>query len=127
MITVCIDTNIILRFLLKDNLPLYKQASKTFSEAEQGKYDVYIDEVVVAETVWVLSSHYHKPKTDITALLVHLMHKSWIFNSRKKIIIDSLERFANNNLSYIDSWVLAVCKNKRYTLKTLDKKLQKQS
>jgi len=43
-----VDTNIILRFLLEDNLPQQKQAARWFKQAEQNKLNLYIKPIVVA-------------------------------------------------------------------------------
>ncbi len=127
MKTVAVDTNIILRLLLADHPTLHEQARQMFSQAEGGKYKIYLDEVIVAEAVWVLDSFYKQTKDKIVSILTQLLSQPWIINPRKKLIMETLNIFNSQNLSYIDCWLLCLCQNNRYTLKTLDRKLQKQT
>ncbi len=121
-----IDANVIVHHLLDDHPILSPQAKKLFIQAQSGKIQMYFDEVIVAEVVWVLKSFYKLPKEDIIKQLQNIISQPWVVNPRKKLIIDSLRQYVATNLSYIDCWALTVSKNKKIKLETFDKDLQKQ-
>ena len=53
-----IDTNVILRYLLKDDEGLFKKASALLEKVKVGEEEVVIPESVVAECVYVLLKVY---------------------------------------------------------------------
>lgn len=122
---IYVDTNIIVRHLLGDHPTLSRQAQKLFIRAQSGEVQLYFDEVVVAEVVWVLKSFYKIAKEDICQQLLDIITQKWVVNPRKKMIIRSLEQFKISNLSYIDCWALNISKQRKIQLQTFDKTLQK--
>ena len=120
-----IDTNIILRFLLKDNTTLFNRANQIFKDAENGTYKLVIDSVVLAECIWVMASVYNISKVDITDKLRQIISQSWIVSPTKKAIIQSLDLYSHTNLSYIDCWLIIQTQIQAIQLKTFDLKLQK--
>lgn len=123
--TVCLDANIIIRYLEADNPSLSPKAKELFSKAEKGSTKIYIDEVIIAEVIWVLSSFYEQSRQTISNKLTSLLSPKWIINPRKKLILATLNSYSVSNLSYIDNWVLQVSKLKKLKLETFDKNLQK--
>ncbi len=123
--TVCLDTNVLIRFFRNDHPLLSSQAKEIISQAEKGKNKLYIDEIVVAETVWAMSTVYEESKQAITTALAQLIQQKWVKNPRKKLILNSLTRFSRTNISYIDCWIYELAKAKAMKLETFDKDLQK--
>ena len=122
---VIVDTNVILRFLLANDPKLSPQAKTIFTSAQQGKSKIYIDEVVVAESVWALTSYYKFSKPILVEQLTQLLSPNWIVSPKKKLIFKALHLFATTNLSYIDCWLASLSQAKAYPLKTFDKALSK--
>lgn len=126
MKTILVDTNVILRFLLRDDKNLFKIANSIFKSAESGKTKIYIDELVVAESIWALTSFYKKDKKEVCNLLLKLFSKNWLINPRKNLIFSSLKLCVSTKLSYIDCWVYELSKLKFMKLETFDKDLLRQ-
>lgn len=122
---VLVDANIILRLLFKDNKALFLKAKEIFLKAEKGDQKIYLDEVIIAEVVWTLSSFYKIKKPDITDGLEKIISQDWTINPRKGLIIEALNLFKAKNLSFIDCWMAVVSKKQKLTLETFDKKLKK--
>jgi predicted nucleic-acid-binding protein len=118
MKTVFPDTNVVLRFLLNDHHRLSTEAKDIFLN-----HKIYLDEVVVAEVVWVLDSYYQRDRQWIGQVLLELMQLPIVINPKKTQIIEALKVFSGNNLSYIDCWVHVASKSINLPLKTQDKKL----
>ena len=60
-----LDTNVLVRFLVKDDEQQAKAAYRRFKEAETNKEVLFIPVLVVLETVWVLESVYKVTKQEI--------------------------------------------------------------
>lgn len=122
---VLIDANVVIRFLLNDHPELSQQAKSIFLTAQQRLRKIYLDEVVVAEVVWTLSSFYKIKKADLVDRLEKILSQDWIVNPRKSLILKSLDLFRSVNLDYIDCWVFIIAKSLGMTLETFDKNLKK--
>lgn len=123
---ICIDTNILIRFLRADDKKLSAKAKEIFSKASEGKIKIYLDEVIVAEIIWLLSSFYKQKRIKIASQLQELISQDWIVNPRKKLILAALSIYSNTNLHYVDSWLWWVNNSIGGKLATFDKDLQKQ-
>lgn len=123
--TRLIDANIILRFLRKDDSSLSARAKDLFTQSREGKFLCYIDEVTIAETVWVLTSVYKTQRADIASLLEAFLLHEWIINLRKTTILRAISFYRMSNLHYIDCWLLAVSEEMNFSLETFDSKLGK--
>jgi len=124
---ICIDTNVLIRFLLADHPQLSPKARQIFLSAQSGKSKIYLDEIIVAETVWLLTSFYKQKRGEIATQLLELISQPWVINPRKKIILESLSMFSAANLAFIDCWVYCLSKDISGKLVTFDKKLEKLS
>lgn len=122
---VIVDTNVILRLLLADEAKLHSRAKDIFNQAESGKIRLYIDEIVIAEVVWVLSSFYRQAQKDIAKQLQLLLSQRWIANPRKQLILRVLDLYQAASVSYIDCWLITVAEKKHLTLETFDAKLRR--
>jgi Predicted nucleic-acid-binding protein, contains PIN domain len=120
-----IDTNVLLRFLLNDHQVLSPKAKLIFLKAQEGKIEIYLDEIVVAEAVWTLSSYYQIKKEKIIETLEKLISQNWIINPRKKLILETLLLYKSKNIHYIDAWIFIFNKNIKTKLFTFDKNLAK--
>ncbi len=117
-----LDTNIVLRFLVKDDLEQYNKVIKLFSNAEIGSLE--IPDSVVCETVFVLSSVYELSKGQITEFVEDLI----LFNKFKvnqTILINTLSFYNNYNIAFLDAYLCAKAKVKDQELISFDKRILK--
>lgn len=81
---IAIDTNIIVRFLTKDDEEQYQKAYRIFSSAE----DIFIPASVILETEWVLRFSYGFSAERIIPALLRLLNlKNSHVESKDKIIM----------------------------------------
>ena len=64
-----LDTNIWLRFFLKDDSSQYKSVYELISQIEQGKFRVYTSNIVLLETYYVLFQTYKIPHEQVLELI----------------------------------------------------------
>ncbi|KKR85952.1 MAG: PilT protein domain protein [Candidatus Woesebacteria bacterium GW2011_GWB1_41_10] len=73
-----IDTNIILRYLVKDDESLYDEAKNIFKKAEDGKRKLLVKVVVIAECCYVLESFYKKTRDEVAESMEVLLSQKWL-------------------------------------------------
>ena len=64
-----IDTNILIRFLVRDDARQADRVYRRLKQAEASHERLLIPLLVVLETIWVLESAYTRPRADIVAAL----------------------------------------------------------
>lgn len=68
-----IDTNILVRFLVRDDAAQFEKARKLIKREVAAGRRVFISQLVLLETEWVLRSRYSLPKNLIMATLSGLL------------------------------------------------------
>jgi predicted nucleic-acid-binding protein len=62
---IALDTNVIVRFLVRDDERQARLAYARFKQAESSHEILFVPLLVVLETIWVLESAYDKPRREI--------------------------------------------------------------
>ena len=60
-----VDTNVLIRFLVKDDEQQAETIYRIFKQAESDKESLFVPLLVVLETIWVLESVYTIPRQEI--------------------------------------------------------------
>lgn len=121
--TVFVDTNVFLRFFVKDTAPLYEKARALFERAEEGKIKLETSELVIAEIVWVLESFYGFTRKEITEVLTTLLASRNLKIGSHARISEAVRLYASGNMDFIDAYNIAYIKSKEYTkIATFDSK-----
>ncbi len=100
-----VDTNILLRFITAAPAEQAVQAKKLFAAAESGKVRLFLDEIILAESVWVLSSFYKFSKMDIKKVLLPILANEGIELRNERDILLALTLFADMNVDFVDALV----------------------
>jgi predicted nucleic-acid-binding protein len=117
-----VDTNVVVRFLVGDNVNQKEIAAKWFWEAQEGRKKLWIKSVVVAETCFVLESVYKLPRKRIADALMTLVGQKWI-GVEDRDALKNLWPLYIQGLHWVDSCLLATIRSKQYGLLTFDKEL----
>ena len=121
---VIIDTNILVRYFRQDHPQLSLKAKEILSHSQKNNIFIYLDEIVVAETIWVLTALYKTKKSLVIEKISKLLYLPWIVNPRKELIAKALKSyFESAKLSYIDCWLFALSREGKMQLETFDKNL----
>jgi predicted nucleic acid-binding protein len=118
-----IDTNIILRFLLNDNLKQAEEAEKLFEKSENNSLEV--PDLVFAEIYYVLTGYYKVSKKEAVSK-IHAILEFEKFKVSKKLILETLNQLESRNISFVDAYLYALTRtNHNKRLYTFDKALSK--
>jgi predicted nucleic-acid-binding protein len=122
---VLVDTNAILRYLLKDVPDLYAKAEGLFARVRTGEQAIEITEGVLAETVYVLLKYYRVPKEQaVETLSALLLYKGIAARSRSEYL-EALSLFGRTRLDFVDCLLAARAKARSMKVFTFDKELSK--
>jgi len=107
MQTLLIDANVLVRFLVSDVPEQTDAVKRLFSEAENHEVRLCLDPIIVAETIYILTSFYRKPRGKVAATLLLIVKFPHIFVEQRERMIDALTRYANNSIDFADAWLAA--------------------
>lgn len=68
-----VDTNILVRFLVRDEEAQFERARKPIKREVAAGGSVFVSQLVLLETEWVLRSRYSLPKNEIIAAISGLL------------------------------------------------------
>lgn len=122
---IIIDSNVLLRFLINENSHLQIEATKILTKAENGKLIIILNEIVIAECIWVMMSHYKMDKSTVFEKIKSLIIKDCFEMVNRDLIYNSLKLFRQVNLSWIDCYLCCQSKSLDVKLITFDEKLIK--
>jgi predicted nucleic-acid-binding protein len=70
---IALDTNVLVRFLVEDDAKQSAAAAAVVERAVAADEPLFVSDLVLCETVWVLSGSYRVPRAEIIALLRELV------------------------------------------------------
>ena len=112
-----IDTNVILRFILNDNVEMAQRAAEVIASG------AYTKPEIIAEVVYVLKSVYSTPKDKIKLIIHGLSDIVRIENS--DCVIHAIDLFSSTSLDFVDCLLAAYHSLNGETVFTFDRKLNK--
>lgn len=119
-----LDTNVLIRFLVKDHDVHFKQASQWLTEAEEGKRHITVTPLVIAETSFVLESFYKRKRSDIANALEIFIGQRWLDISDRDILLYAWSYY-RKGLHFVDSYLKAFCVLNDCDILTFDKELKR--
>lgn len=119
------DTNVVLRYLLRDDAVQYEKAAEFFESVRVGNEKAIIIESVLVECVYILMKYYNVPKREVADSLTKLLQYKGIANVDRKTLVEALRIFAEQNVDIVDCIVLARVKQGEGRLFSFDKALNK--
>lgn len=93
-----LDTNIILRYLTKDDEKKAQACYALFQRVKHGQETLLTSETIIAEVIFVLSSksHYHLSHEEITTRLQPLLMLRGLKFPKKQVCLRALELYAQH-------------------------------
>ena len=104
---IVVDTNILIRYLTGDDP---KKAEK-FRDCLRSRRDLFISDVVVAETYFVLTSFYEFSRGQVLSWLIELIHHSSV-KSNQALLDVAMEIALTNNVSFVDAYSAALARER---------------
>jgi predicted nucleic-acid-binding protein len=120
-----LDANVILRFLLADDLGQSPKAKALFELAQAGRLTLFISHVTLAEVSWVLLSYYEFERGRLAQTLRELVLHEGIEVDDSDVLLDAFDRFGTLNVDFIDCYAAALAKARGCIVITNDRDFRK--
>lgn len=101
--TAFVDTNILIRHLTGDPPEMAARAT-AFLRAES---ELYLADLIVAETVYVLESFYEAPRVQVAEVIRSLMALSSIVVVDRAVLLRALEAYETDRLDFAEAYLVA--------------------
>jgi uncharacterized protein len=120
-----LDTNVLLRFLLDDDSTQSPLAHSLFLQLGDGSISVELEDIVLAEAVWVLEKGYRVPRNEISRLLSSIIGLKGIICSRKRNVLEALSQFCSTSCDIVDCLLAAKARGKNTPVISFDADFKK--
>lgn len=106
-----IDTNVLVRFLVRDDDTQFEKARKLFKREVAAGHRVFVNQLVLMETEWVLRSRYVVPKNQIIEVISGLLNATDVQFEDEPAIEEALFIWKDATADFADCLIGA--KNRR--------------
>lgn len=120
-----VDTNVFLRFLLKDHPKHFKTASQYFAQAKEGKITLILIPEVVFEIDYVLRGVYSLSKKEVADVLDKLVKSPALEVVDRKILIECVDKYKDLKVDLADLFLFKVAQKKGAEILSFDKDFTK--
>ena len=112
-----LDTNIILRYLTKDDPAKAQRCYELFQRIKRKEIRVTTSESVLAEVVYVLSSRalYDQPRENVRALLLPIICLVGLRVPQRRAFLRALDLYASTSLDFEDALSVAYMERMKLT------------
>lgn len=97
-----IDTNILVRFLVRDDEAQFDKASRLIKREVTAGHGVFVSQLVLLETEWVLRSRYDLPKHQIAETISGLLNATDVRFEDEPAIEEALFIWKDTNAGFAD-------------------------
>lgn len=120
-----IDANVILRFLLGDDAIQSPRAHSLMNRLETAQELAELEDIVLAEAVWVLEKRAHVPRFEIARTLSDLLVFPGIRYRGKRLGLQALTYFGSTNCDIADCLLAARANSRRTKVLSFDHDFKK--
>src|SRR5262245_1602980 len=100
---VCgIDTNVLVRYLTQDDPEQARRANRYIDRVLAAGDNCLVNTIVLCETVWVLSSAYRFPKTEIIRALELLVAARGFALEQRELVRAALQDYSTTGADFSD-------------------------
>lgn len=110
---IFLDTNIILRYLTKDDPSKAEKCNKLFKKAVKKEVVLYSTTMVIAEVVWVLESFYGYPRKEVAETVMKILNTENIKLDEKDILLAAAGLYSLKKIDFIDAYNAIVMEEKK--------------
>lgn len=116
---VCADTNVLVRFITRDDPEQTRRVVTMMRRAERGELSLRVSAIVIAEVIWVLESFYKYEPAVIAEVLREFLVADGVAVDESDVVIEAL-RLMRDGASFVDAYVASLARSHREPVFTLD-------
>ncbi len=99
---IALDTNVLVRFLVVDDLAQHRRAIRMIEKASRDEDPLLVPEVVLCELVWVLTYSYKVPRVRVLETLRQLLHAKQLLIVSKDLVSKAVDAFEEGRGDFAD-------------------------
>ncbi|MFT5097913.1 MAG: putative nucleic-acid-binding protein [Planctomycetaceae bacterium] len=124
---IAIDTNVLVRYLVQDDLAQAKRATLFIESNCTDNEPCFIGQIVLCELAWVLESNYGQDRENIAHIIEELLQVGQLEVQQPEVVWRALHDYKNSNADFPDHLLARVNQSTGcdFTV-TFDKKASKQ-
>jgi predicted nucleic-acid-binding protein len=106
----CIDTNVIVRYLVETPQTInhkFKGVYSFFVKLEEGAEKTFLADIVLFQAYFVLTSYYEVPSALVAEKLENIVQLRGIHMSEKQAVLEILKILKSEDLDIVDAYLLA--------------------
>ncbi|MEW6714234.1 MAG: PIN domain-containing protein [Nitrospirota bacterium] len=111
---VFVDTNVFLRFFVRDSESFYQKAKDLFEKTEKGQVKLETSDLVIAEIVWVLESYYGFSRTEIKEVVETILETKNLKVANHLRVKEAVHLYFTGKMDFIDACNIAYMRAKDY-------------
>ena len=111
---IFVDTNVFLRFFVRDVESLYLKAKDLFEKTEKGQVKLETSDIVVAEIVWVLESYYGFSRAEIKEVVDAILETKNLKVANHSRVKEAIDLYSSGKMDFIDAYNIAYIKAKDF-------------
>src|SRR3972149_11366461 len=111
---IFVDTNVFLRFFVRDVESFYHKAKVLFEKAESGQVKLETSDMVIAEIVWVLESYYDFSRSEIKEVIETILETKNLKVANHSRVKEAVDLYSIGKMDFIDAYNIAYMKSKDF-------------
>ena len=111
---IFVDTNVFLRFFIRDVESFYHKAMSLFQKAESAQVKLETSDIVIAEIVWVLESYYDFSKPEIREVVDTILETKNLKVANHSRVKEAVDLYSSGKMDFIDAYNIAYMKAKDF-------------
>ena len=111
---VFVDTNVFLRFFVRDIESFYQKARDLFEKGESGKLKLETSDLVIAEIVWVLESYYDFSRSEIKEVIDTILETRNLKVANHSRVKEAVALYSAGKMDFIDACNIAYMRSKDF-------------
>lgn len=111
---IFVDTNVFLRFFIRDVESFYHKAMSLFEKAESAQVKLETSDMVIAEIIWVLESYYDFSKPEIREVVDTILETKNLKVANHSRVKEAVDLYSSGKMDFIDAYNIAYIKAKDF-------------
>ena len=105
---IFLDTNIFLRFYLRDDEAKAERCKDLLQDVASGKEGAITSTMVIAEIVWVLERTYQRPRREVADFVMSLLALPHLILTERSLVEAAIASYALQDIDFIDAYNAAL-------------------
>ena len=123
--TLLLDANVLVRFLVQDDPRQSAAATALLEKAERREVVLMLEAMVVAEVVYVLLGRYGRSRGEVASVLLSIIQNVGVETLERDVVTDALQRFAAVKVDFSDAWLAARAAQLGHAVASFDRDFDK--